>query len=230
MNTQPLEIVPGIYCVGGPELSHPQDALAYLVIGQESTALIDAGAGKGSAIIWENIEKAGLNPENLAYLILTHSHVDHIGGAAFFKERSRCLTVAHELDQAAIETGDPGLTAASWYGVDLPSVKVDRVLKAKMEEVPLGRKEKLFCLHTPGHTPGSISLYTDWQGERILFGQDLHGPFSRAFGSNLSDWKNSMEELLALKADILCEGHFGVYRSQKVVKGYIERYLQQYGV
>jgi glyoxylase-like metal-dependent hydrolase (beta-lactamase superfamily II) len=228
MSDKPIEIIPGIYCVGGPELSHPQDALAYLVIGQENSALIDTGAGKGSAVIWDNIDQAGLNPEDLTYIILTHGHVDHIGGAAFFKERSRCLTVAHELDQEAIETGDPILTAASWYGVDLPPIKVDRVLKAKTEELPLGQKEKLICLHTPGHTPGSISLYIDREGQRILFGQDIHGPFSRAFGSNLSDWKNSMEELLALEADILCEGHFGVYRSSKVVKTYIERYMQQY--
>ncbi len=177
MEYQPLEIVPGIYCVGGAEFSHPQDALAYLIIGRESSALIDTGAGKGSILIWENIEKAGQKPEDLAYLVLTHGHVDHIGGAAFFKERSRGLTVAHELDQAAIETGDPGLTAASWYGVDLPAVKIDRVLKAKKEDLPLGQKETLICLHTPGHTPGSISLYIDREGERILFGQDIHGPF-----------------------------------------------------
>jgi glyoxylase-like metal-dependent hydrolase (beta-lactamase superfamily II) len=228
MNNQPLEIIPGIYCVGGPEFSHPQDALAYLVIGEESSALIDTGAGKGSAVIWDNIDQAGLDPEDLTYIILTHGHVDHIGGAAFFKDRSRGLTVAHRLDQAAIETGDPIFTAASWYGVSLPPLKVDRALDAKTEELPLGQKEKLLCLHTPGHTPGSISLYIDREDQRILFGQDIHGPFSQAFGSSLSDWKNSMKDLLDLKADILCEGHFGVYRSSQVVKAYIERYLQQY--
>ena len=228
MISEPFEIILGIFCVGGPEISHPQDALVYLIKGEEKTTLIDAGAGNGSAVIWENIQKAGVNPENLAYLILTHGHIDHIGGAAFFQERTRCLTVAHELDQEAIESGDPGLTAASWYGVDLPPLRIDRVLKDKIEELPLGHKEKLICLHTPGHTPGSISLYIDRQKQRVLFGQDIHGPFSKAFGSNLSDWQNSMEELLALKADILCEGHFGIYRTAQKVKTYIEQYMKQY--
>ena len=63
MNEKPIEIISGIYCVGGSELSHPQDALVYLVIGEERTALIDTGAGKGSAVIWENIKTAGVNPE-----------------------------------------------------------------------------------------------------------------------------------------------------------------------
>jgi glyoxylase-like metal-dependent hydrolase (beta-lactamase superfamily II) len=228
MKSKPFEIIPGIYCVGGSELSHPQDALVYLIKGEETSALIDSGAGKGSAVIWENIRETGVNPEDLNYLILTHGHVDHIGGVSFFKERTRCLTVAHELDQEAIESGDPGLTAASWYGVSLPRLKVDRVLKGKIEELPLGRKENLICLHTPGHTPGSISLYLDRQKQRVLFGQDIHGPFSKAFGSNLSDWQNSMEELLALKADILCEGHFGIFRTAQKVKTYIEQYMKQY--
>ncbi len=228
MNDKPFEIIPGIYCVGGSELSHPQDALVYLIKGEEKAALIDSGAGKGSAAIWENIREAGVNPQDLNYLILTHGHVDHIGGASFFQERTRCLTVAHELDQEAIETGDPGLTAASWYGLNLPRLKVDRVLKAKIEELPLGRKENLICLHTPGHTPGSISLYLDRQKQRVLFGQDIHGPFSKAFGSNLIDWQNSMEELLSLKADILCEGHFGIFRTPQKVKTYIEQYMKQY--
>jgi glyoxylase-like metal-dependent hydrolase (beta-lactamase superfamily II) len=78
MSDKPMEITSGIYCVGGSELSHPQDALVYLVKGEESTALIDTGAGKGSALIWENIKTAGVNPKDLTYLILTHGHVDHI--------------------------------------------------------------------------------------------------------------------------------------------------------
>jgi len=226
--SKPFEIVPGIFCVGGSDISHPQDAMVYLIKGEESAVLIDAGAGKGSSVIWENIRKFGVNPQELTYLILTHGHVDHIGGAKFFKDQTGCRLVVHEADQEAIEYGDPVLTAASWYGVTLPRLKVDQVLTEEKEEIPFGPKEKIICLHTPGHTPGSISPYLDWQGQRVLFGQDIHGPFSKEFGSNLSDWGASMEELLALKADILCEGHFGIYRPSQKVKTYIEQYMRQY--
>jgi len=37
-----------------------------------------------------------------------------------------------------------------------------------------------------------------------------------------------MQKLLALNADILCEGHFGIYRSKDKVKDYIERYIEEY--
>ena len=57
----------------------------------------------------------------------------------------------------------------------------------------------MHCLHTPGHTPGSISLYLDREEKRVLFGQDIHGPFHAAFGSDIEEWKKSMQVLLALK-------------------------------
>lgn len=55
-----------------------------------------------------------------------------------------------------------------------------------------------------------------------------HGPFSEEFGSELAAWRKSMERLLALEADILCEGHFGVFRPKENVAAYIEHYLEQY--
>jgi hypothetical protein len=49
-------------------------------------------------------------------------------------------------------------------------------------------------------------------------------------GADLAAWRRSMEALLDLKADILCEGHFDVYRTKKRVGEYIEDYLEQYGL
>jgi len=86
----------------------------------------------------------------------------------------------------------------------------------------------LHCPLTPGHTPGGISPYLDLKGTRILFGQDIHGPFDPSWGSDMDQWRDSMKKLLALKADILCEGHFGVYQPASQVQNNIEYYLKQY--
>jgi glyoxylase-like metal-dependent hydrolase (beta-lactamase superfamily II) len=90
--------------------------------------------------------------------------------------------------------------------------------------------QKLVILHTPGHTPGSVSIWLDRSGRRILFAQDLHGPLVEAFGSSLPDWDCSSRKLLDLEADILCEGHFGVYRKKEAVRAYIESYRDHYGL
>ena len=126
-----------------------------------------------------------------------------------------------------MEMGDSIKTAANWYGTTFPPTKVDQKLTGKHEIFKFGQEE-LHCLHTPGHTPGSISVYLDRNGKRVLFGQDIHGPFNAAFGSDIEAWKKSMQTLLALNADILCEGHFGIYQPKDRVRDYIERYLEEY--
>jgi len=83
-------------------------------------------------------------------------------------------------------------------------------------------------IHTPGHTPGSLAVYCDISDKRILFGQDIHGPFDVSFGSDINAWKKSMNKLLALDADILCEGHFGVFKGKEKVNEYIKSYLDKY--
>jgi glyoxylase-like metal-dependent hydrolase (beta-lactamase superfamily II) len=104
---------------------------------------------------------------------------------------------------------------------------MDQRLKGDHEILRFAGQE-LHCLHTPGHTPGSISVYLDRGGKRILFGQDIHGPFISSFGSNIEHWKQSMHKLLVLQADILCEGHFGIFQPREKVVQYIQGYLRQH--
>jgi glyoxylase-like metal-dependent hydrolase (beta-lactamase superfamily II) len=189
--------------------------------------MIDAGAGRSSRILQKNIEEEGLNPKAISTLILTHCHIDHIGSAPYFRDNFGCKIVIHDLDADAVEEGDPVRTAANWYETSFPPTKMDQRLKGDHEILRFAEQE-IHCLHTPGHTPGSISVYLDRGGKRILFGQDIHGPFMSSFGSNIEHWKQSMHKLLALQADILCEGHFGIFRPKEKVEQYIQGYLRQY--
>jgi glyoxylase-like metal-dependent hydrolase (beta-lactamase superfamily II) len=215
-----------VYVIGGPGLSAPEDACVYLVDAGSELVLIDAGVGYGLKKIEENMRLLGFEPAQVWHVVATHSHIDHIGGLAALKELYGSKVIAHELDRAGIEGENNQLTAASMYGVDYRPVKVDVLLRGEMEKLRLGDLE--FCfLHTPGHTPGSISVYFDTADGRILFGQDIHGPFSSSWGSDLAQWRKSMEKLLALHADVLCEGHAGVYRGEKI-KRYIEMHLHRY--
>jgi glyoxylase-like metal-dependent hydrolase (beta-lactamase superfamily II) len=73
-----------------------------------------------------------------------------------------------------------------------------------------------------------MSLYLDRGGKRVLFGQDIHGPFLPSFKSDVGRWRKSMEKLLALEADILCEGHFGIFQTKEQVRKYIQGYVREY--
>ena len=221
-------IVPGIYLVAGPNISHAEDATAFVIEFGDELVMIDSGVGRSIDVILDNIAEAGLDPERISTLILTHCHIDHIGGAGEIRERTGCRIVVHELDADAIEIGDPNKTAAGWYGRKLLPIPVDYRLRGASESLTFGG-ENLHCLHTPGHTPGSISIYLDRGGKRVLFGQDIHGPFHPAFGSDVDMWAQSMQKLLDLDADILCEGHFGIFQSKDRVGKYILRYLKEHG-
>ena len=223
----PKEIIKDIYLVGSSDITDSKDCSIYLLdLGE--LVLIDTWAGTSVDPIIHNIKELGLDPGNLSTVVLTHCHIDHVGGAHELKKRFGVRIIIHDLDAAAVETWDKNLTGASWYGVNFAPLPVD-VKLTKDEELLYFGTQKVVCLHTPGHTPGSISLYLDKEDKRVLFGQDIHGPFFAEFGANMSHWQKSMETLLALDADILCEGHFGVYQPAHKVRQYVERHLDEYG-
>jgi glyoxylase-like metal-dependent hydrolase (beta-lactamase superfamily II) len=225
---RPSQIVKDVFVVGGPEITDSRDGCIYLVSLGE-LALIDTGAGWSVDKIIKNVENLGFDCKDLSKILLTHCHIDHIGGAPEIRRRFGSEIYIHRLDAPPLENGDQILTAANWYQTSFPPTPVDVKFNLK-EETLIIRDQKIICLHTPGHTPGSICIYLDKDGKRILFGQDLHGPILKEFGSNLDDYGRSTEKLLDLDADILCEGHFGIYKTKKDVRNYILSYRRQYGV
>ena len=225
---RPSEIIKDVFIVGGPDITDDRDGCIYLISLGE-LILIDTGAGWSVDQIIHNVQSLGLDGKNLNKILLTHCHIDHIGGAPEIRKRFGSKIYAHNLDAPPMEKGDPILTAASWYQTTFPPTPVDVKFNLPEEILTIGQ-QKIICLHTPGHTPGSICIYLDKDGKRILFGQDLHGPILKEFGSSLEDYGRSTKKLLDLDADILCEGHFGIYKTKKDVRNYILSYRRQYGV
>ncbi|MDY6796711.1 MAG: MBL fold metallo-hydrolase [Actinomycetota bacterium] len=223
---KPLEITAGVFQVGGPDVTSPDDCCIYFIdLGRP--ILIDTGSGKNPKSLIRNLQSLDYRPRNIELVVLTHCHIDHIGGAPYLAERYSLPLAIHELDARAVEEGDERRTAASLYGSSFSPTTVKYHLQGEEGTLDAGASP-LHWLHTPGHTPGSISLWIDTGLYRVLFGQDIHGPFYAAFGSDLDDWTRSMHRLLNLEADILCEGHFGIYRPASEVRMYIEDYLRNY--
>jgi glyoxylase-like metal-dependent hydrolase (beta-lactamase superfamily II) len=133
---------------------------------------------------------------------------------------------AHELDALPIEEkGHDKQTAAKWYGMSYKPIKLEKKLKGDLVILKFGDFE-FQCIHTPGHTPGSISILIETdEKKKILFGQDLHGPIIPGI-SDFDKYQESLKKLLDLKADILCEGHFGVFQPASEVEQYINKYIE----
>ena len=221
----PLEVFPDFW------------SYIYMVLVDDLRVLIDTGSGFGNSndhleaglTVASQLAGQDVRLSDLTHILITHGHIDHIGGVPEIKRRFGSKIYIHALDAPPVEKGDPILTASAWYGTKFPPTPVDVKFNFPEELLKIG-EEKLVCLHTPGHTPGSICIYLDRNEKRILFAQDIHGPLLNEFESNLEDWDRSTQKLLELDADILCEGHLGIYKTRKDVRDYIHSYRRQYGV
>ncbi len=213
------KITKEVYQVGGATLSDSRDCAVYLLdLGE--LILIDSGLGFGFERMIRNIEAAGFDPARISTVIVTHCHVDHVAGAALFQKRFGSRVVMHAEDAGIVKRADQMLTAAFCFNIDFPPLQVDVELQDEEESLAFGDHE-VVCLHTPGHTPGSLSAYLDMGGLRILFAQDIGAPLLKDFYCDPAAWMKSVHKLLALEADILCDGHSGAYGPKNVVEQYL---------
>lgn len=221
-----MKITNEIFQVGGSGLTSHEDAAIYLVSFDGHAALIDAGCGRSVGKVLANIEKCGVDRNTIEYLLITHCHFDHTGGAGELKDLLRCQAVCHELDAPYLEAGDNEVTAASWYGSWIKPFSVDRKLSGKNENIDLGGRN-VRAIHVPGHSPGSVVYLAESDGCKVLFGQDVHGPIDPRLLSDRKQYLKSLKLMLSLEADILCEGHFGVFREKENVKDFIVKYINE---
>ncbi len=220
-----MEITSEIFQVGGGYLTSPEDAAIYLVRIGDEAALVDSGCGNGFERLITNIRETGTDPSKIKYLLITHCHFDHTGGAAELKERIGLQTVAHKLDARYLEAGDNAVTAASWYGSRIKPFQIDVKLAGPREQILLGGRA-IEAIHVPGHSPGSVVYLVESDGQKVLFAQDVHGPLDPSLLSNRKDYLKSLEVMLAINPDILCEGHFGVYGGRDEAGDFIRQYLR----
>jgi glyoxylase-like metal-dependent hydrolase (beta-lactamase superfamily II) len=219
-----LEITSEIFQVGGSGYTASEDAAIYLIRFNDKSALVDAGCGNSVDRLYDNISECGVDPKSIEYLLITHCHYDHTGGAAAILTQLDCKAVAHKLDAQYLENGNNTVTAASWYGSSLTAFPVDKKISQKQTDILLGDR-RITAIHTPGHSPGSMVFFTESDGKKVLFGQDVHGPLAPDLKSDRKAYKASLEKLMALNADILCEGHFGIYTGQKKINRFIKSFL-----
>jgi glyoxylase-like metal-dependent hydrolase (beta-lactamase superfamily II) len=155
----------------GPDKTVDRFVFAYLIIGDQ-ICLIDSGVAGSDGMILDYIKQAGRDPQEIAQIIFTHSHADHIGGSPALKKQTGCKLAAHIDAKPWIENVDQQYAErpiGNFYDLVGGSVKIDSGLKDG-DQVNLGDGKTLEIFYTPGHSKGSISLLFD--KDRALFTGD----------------------------------------------------------
>ncbi len=168
------------------------------IVGDESTGeavVIDPG---------DNIERvqAVLDRHRLRvkYIVVTHAHIDHVGG---IEELHRLTDAPVMMHQGDLPLYQNLAIQAAWLGVAAPGiVEVGQFLKSG--DVVRWGSLALEVLHTPGHSPGSLSLHLPGHDERIFSGDTLfHRSIGRTdlWGGDYSKILQSIQESLLPFAD-----------------------------
>ena len=156
---RPLKVMDSLYFIGQNAVS------AWAIQTSEGLIIIDAlnNAEEAEKYIVGGLRELGLDPADIKYLVITHAHGDHFGGAKYLKDTYGARILASKIDwevmakmkaapaRPATEKTQRG--PAAWARL-VPDHDIDI---ADGQRFQLG-KTKLNFFVTPGHTPGTLAL------------------------------------------------------------------------
>ncbi len=209
-----VEVLPGLYQV------RTRGSKAYLILDDDIT-LIDTGSVGSGGRVLRALEELGRSPSDIKHIVITHYHMDHVGGLPEIQEYVPARTGVHLAEAPHIESeallpnpfqhpllakicepylrrNDPG------------AARVDVILDDGDEIPALGGMR---IVHAPGHTAGSISLYFPNRGV-LLVGDAMQYKFgrlmlpSKLFTEDMAQAADSVRKLADLDFETLCFSHF----------------------
>jgi ribonuclease/clavin/mitogillin len=216
-----MELTPRIHSLpaAGGLFSGPLAPNVYLVVDGGQGALIDAGYADEGSLEARLEYLRGLDQLNLAYIILTHHHIDHASGAPHLREVTGARICLHPREDRTLREWRENAPQ------DLPPAgSLEERVRAWRHEAAGATADRLVedgdtiavggvtieVVHTPGHTLGSICLYL--REERALFtGDTVLGLGTVAIvpppHGDMGLYIQSLERLKGYDATLLLPGH-----------------------
>ncbi len=221
------EVAENIYMIDNRLLSLPKWGSAYL-INEEKKALIDAGPASSVSTVLGGIKNIGVRPEDIDYIIVTHIHLDHAGGAGvLIRDMPQAQVVVHhrgawhlanpaKLINSATEA--QGEEAILEYGEVVPveEHKVRPVYDGN--EIKLSESQVLKFIDAPGHAPHELCIYESRNGGLFtgdaagiyLAGGEILLPATVPPNFDFELCIDTLKRLMKLKANMIYFSHFGV--------------------
>ena len=200
---------------------------AYLIKGDDKCILVDAGfPGQGNKIL-AAVDKSGVPRTSISLIVITHADPDHYGSSGLLRKVLNVPVLVHRLDHDIVRTGiNREYRSAAALG-SLMKFAAQMLTKKHMRHytpfepdiVMDGEQLSLasygidaYLLHTPGETPGSISVVLN--NKTIIAGDLIGGLFPHSaipayapFSDNIEDVKMSLKKLRALHPTTIYTGH-----------------------
>ncbi len=192
-------------------------AQAYLLRGRDGAVLVDTGLPGAAARILGVARRAGIEPEDIDLIVLTHTHVDHAGGAAALARRTGAPVVVQARGRAQLARGrgapvvphTPLGRIIAWVGKNhrVPAHDAEIIVRERLDLGPWGIDG--FVLATPGHTACSQGVVVP--GQLAVVGDLIIGPRRNPRIPNLRQVPDqvgpSLDAVLAHRPAQLFMGH-----------------------
>lgn len=191
---EPVRLFDNLYAVGNSETT------VYAITTSEGIILLDSGfADQVETVLIPGLEKIGLDPADVKYILLGHAHADHFGGSKYFQDHYGTRVGMAEPDWEMAES-----RAASNPSGTPPPAR-DLVI-VEGQPVTLGEVSVTPVL-TPGHTPGSLAfIFPVREGAAMrmagLFGGALLSSFLRADTAAVGEYIDSVDHYLEFARDM----------------------------
>ena len=210
---------------------------SHLLIRGEHAALVDSSIAPLAAGLKQQVEENLDSIDQFKYLLLTHTHFDHIGGIAVLREIMpefevvATPAIAEKLkDQELLEQAyNKNVESAEAFGEKLElsleqwvsAIKVDKVL-GDGDSVDLGFGVEFKCIFTPGHTEESCAYYVS-PDAAIQSDETLGAYYGRdsviaCFASSYQDYIASVDKLSALDLKFITTSHTGTISGELIQK------------
>jgi len=217
-----MEIIPNVYqitCRG----------CNIILIVEEKLTLIDTGLRGSSSQITGFIHSLGRSVKEINLIIITHNHLDHVGGLPELRNLTTAKIAVHKADISESGITYPRLIQKLLhipsFSIFRPHVyvkpgEVDMLLEGNEILSPLGG---LNVICTPGHTPGSISLFSP-EKKLLIVGDALNNLYKtirlppKLVSSDLEQAIDSIKRIAQLDFDIICFGHGDPLTKNALVK------------
>lgn len=186
----------------------------FLVEGSAGLILVDPGASLTYRRVVRGIEQAGHSAADVSTIVVTHAHMDHAGALSRLKAISGARVFAHAAERDFIASGkappgDPSTRLSRWGGA-LPFSGF-RACPIDEELADGDRLGPLTVVHTPGHTPGHISLIDQdagvmLTGDAVINLGKVRYPLT-AFCSDLASVRSSAARLSGIDVAVAAFAH-----------------------
>lgn len=195
------------------------------VVDAEEPTVVDTGTGLNRELLYESLTEVGIEAEDLSWIVPTHGHLDHAGGAGYLAERypnaevrTPEKAVRHLVDPERLVEGTKAAVEDQWRHYAEPKPVPEHRIGGLTDgdRIDLGDRELVFH-HAPGHAPHHGVFHEPDSG--IVFTADAAGiyvpsidavrPTSPPPQFDLEQCLVDLETIADLEPETLCFGHFG---------------------